>query len=185
MVMTMSEHEFTFIVSGLDPHADDFADRFFEAGCDDATLMLTHGLIAVSFAREAENYTHAVVSGYRDVRKAGAYVERFEPDFLVSKSEIANRSGLTRAAISHYVAGDRGEDFPAPCARVLSKSPLWDWVEVSDWLHRNDQVSADIVVNARVSRVINWFVQKEDKIPDAEKILLEQMKGVAAEPIFA
>lgn len=80
----MSEFQFSYLVSGLDPHADDFADRFYEAGCDDATIMLTRGLVAVCFAREADNYSQAVVSSYRDVLKTGAHIERFEPD---SRSE--------------------------------------------------------------------------------------------------
>ena len=45
----MSEHEFSFVVSGVDPGADDFEDRFAAAGCDDATLMLVNGLVAVAF----------------------------------------------------------------------------------------------------------------------------------------
>ncbi|MEA2889050.1 MAG: hypothetical protein QOD11_3410 [Bradyrhizobium sp.] len=34
----MKTFEFSIIASGLDPEAEDFADRFFNAGCDDATL---------------------------------------------------------------------------------------------------------------------------------------------------
>jgi hypothetical protein len=33
----MKIFEFSIIASGLDPEAEDFADRFFDAGCDDAT----------------------------------------------------------------------------------------------------------------------------------------------------
>ena len=182
----MTDHQFSFLVSGLDPHADDFADRFYEAGCDDATLMLTHGLVAVCFAREADNYAQAVISGYRDVLKTGASVERFEPDFLVSKAEIAARANLSRAAISLYVAGERGSDFPRPHARVTSSSPLWDWVEVSSWLHRHAGLPSEIVVNARVSRAVNWFVQnKEMRVPAPEKSFLRQMENVAREPVLA
>ena len=44
--------------------------------------------------------------------RAGAKVERIEPDHLVSLSEIAERSGLTRQAISLYTRAERGENFP-------------------------------------------------------------------------
>lgn len=175
----MSEFEFSFLLSGPDPHSGDFADRFFEAGCDDATIMLTRGLIAVCFARQADNYAQAVMSGYRDVLKTGAKVERFEPDFLVSRSDISKRAGLSKAAISLYVAGERGRGFPAPCARITSSNPLWDWVEVAAWLHRNEQLPLDAVVNARISRVVNWFVQAGEKMPPAEKALFEKMQDVA------
>lgn len=182
----MSSHDFSFIVSGVEPHADDFEDRFFEAGCDDATLVLTHGLVAVCFAREAEDYRHAVVSAYRDILKSGATVERFEPDFLVSQSDIAKRSGLSRAAISLYVSGERGADFPRPHARVTSTSPLWDWVEVSSWLHQNEQLDLEEVLNARLSRTINWFVQNpKDVIKGADRRLWTVMRNVAREPIYA
>lgn len=180
----MANFEFSFLVSGVDPHAENFADRFYEAGCDDATLMLTRGLIAVCFAREAENYTQAVISGLSDVWKTGACIERFEPDFLVSRSEIAARAGISKAAVSLYVSGERGEGFPAPYARITSSNPLWDWVEVSTWLHKAGQLRTEAVVNARVSRVVNWFVQTTEKIHSPEKLLITKMQDAAKEPVF-
>jgi hypothetical protein len=36
----MKKYEFTIIASGLDADAANFEDRFFEAGCDDATIAL-------------------------------------------------------------------------------------------------------------------------------------------------
>jgi len=182
--MSMNEHQFTFLVSGVDPHSDDFADRFYEAGCDDATLMLTHGFVAVCFAREADNFAQAVVSAYRDVLKAGAVVERFEPDYLVSKAEIAHRAKLSRSVVSLYVTGERGIDFPRPRARVTSSSPLWDWVEVSSWLHKRDVLPSEIVVNARLARTVNWLVQRERPVPAPEKALLRKMESIAREPVL-
>lgn len=182
----MSEHNFAFIVSGVDIGDDRFADRFYEAGCSDATLMLVNGLLAVCFAREAENFSHAVLSGYGDIAKTGCKVERFEPDFLVSRSEIAKRANLTKAAITNYVTGERGENFPAPHARITSASPLWDWVEVSAWLHQNGLLPVEEVVNARISRAINWAVQNLGKnIHDTDRNLVKIMEGVAKEPLFA
>jgi len=89
----MKIHEFTIIASGLDPEADDFEDRFFDAGCDDATIAFQKGVIIVEFAREAVSFSKAVTSVYEDVLHAGANVERVEPDYLGSLSEIAERSG--------------------------------------------------------------------------------------------
>lgn len=177
----MSEYTFTYIVSGLDAHDEDFADRLFEAGCSDATIMLVNGLVAVCFARDAESYAHAVVSAHNELITTGGRIERFEPDFLVSKAEIAKRAGLTRAAIGHYVSGERGKAFPPPLARVMSSSPLWDWVEVSAWLHEKGDVSREEVVNARISRVINWTVQRTGAaLRDSDLDILKAMKGVRA-----
>ena len=153
----MAEYEFIVVATGLDPEAEDFADRFFAAGCDDATIAFQRGAIVLDFAREAKSFEQAVVSAMRDVRKAGATVERVEPDSLVSLSDIAARSGLTKAAISLYATGQRGAGFPPPVSRVTSESPLWDWVEVISWMARFDKsdLPADALSKARTIRKWN------------------------------
>src|SRR5260370_32556555 len=82
-------HEFTIIASGLDPNADDFENRFFEAGCGDATISLQKGSIIEEFSREAQTFASALISACADVVRAGAKVDRIEPDHLVSLSDIA------------------------------------------------------------------------------------------------
>ncbi len=157
----MRTYEFTIIASGLDPHADGFADRFFNAGCDDATISFQKGLIILEFDREAKNFAHAISSAFAAVYMAGAKVERFEPDHLVSLSEIAKRSSLTRSAISHYAKGERGEGFPLPIARVTSESPLWDWVDVSRWMHKYAKLDNEVVLEARLVREANVVVRSK------------------------
>ena len=76
----MKAYEFTIIASGLDSTAPDFEDRFFEAGCDDATLAFLSGRIVVEFQREARNLWHALASATKDVMRAGAVVEHIESD---------------------------------------------------------------------------------------------------------
>ena len=58
----MKTHEFTIVASGLDPEADGYEDRFFEAGCDDATLSFQKGVIIAEFAREAVSFSKAVTT---------------------------------------------------------------------------------------------------------------------------
>ena len=158
----MKQYQFTIIATGIEPEADDFEDRFFEAGCDDATIAFARGAIILEFEREARNLLHGINEAIKDVRRAGAKVVRVEPDYLINLSEIAERSGLTRAAVSLYSKGDRGKDFPAPVARVTSDMPLWDWVEVARWLYKRSQIPADAVVEARVVRYAN---ERLEKIP--------------------
>ena len=110
----MGTHEFTIIASGLDPEANSFADRLFEAGCGDATVSLQKEVILFEFSRDARNFAHALVSAVFDVIKAGAKVERIEPDHLVSLTDIAKRSGLSKAAVSLFTKGERGANFPYP-----------------------------------------------------------------------
>lgn len=157
----MKTFEFAIVASGLDPEADDFEDRFFEANCDDATIAFARGSIILQFAREAETLDDAIVTAIADVRKAGARVDRIEPDYLVSLSEIAERAGLTRAAISHYARGDRGRDFPHPVARVTTESPLWDWTDVAEWLFSREQVDEETVARAKAIRERNVGLEGE------------------------
>ena len=140
--------EFSVIASGLNPQDDDFESRFFDAGCDDATVSFQRGHIIVDFARDADSMVDAIASAVLNVRSAGATVDRVEPDPLVSLSEIAARSAMTRAAMTQYSKGQRGKEFPAPVARVTSNSPLWDWASVARWLFVNDKLSREAVIAA-------------------------------------
>ena len=155
----MKTHEFTIIASGLDPEMEGYEDRFFEAGCDDATLSFQKGVIIAEFSREAVSFSKAVSSAYEDVSRTGAKVERVEPDHLVSLSDIAERSGLTRQAISLYTRAERSSGFPNPVARVTSNSPLWDWLEVTEWLHAHARIDREAVVNARIVKEANRFLE--------------------------
>jgi hypothetical protein len=156
----MKMYEFTIIASGLDPEADDFADRFYEAGCSDASISFQRGTIIIEFGREAKDFAHAVVSAFEDVRKAGAKIERFEPDYLVTLTDIAERTGLSKAAISLYTKGERGKAFPSPVARVTSDSPLWDWVDVSRWMHATNKLPMAAVLEARTMREASAWARK-------------------------
>jgi hypothetical protein len=156
----MKTFEFSIIASGLDPEAEGFADRFFNAGCDDATLSFQKGHTILDFARDAASLEEAIASATSAVSKAGAKVDRVEPDPLVSLSEIAARTGLTRAAISHYAKGARGQDFPAPIARVTSESPLWDWATVAKWMYENDKLALEAAVGAETVKRANEAIGK-------------------------
>lgn len=162
----MTTYDFTFVVDA-DPHSDDFEDRFIDAGCDDATFILMRGAAAISFDREAASYKEAVFSALKQIKSAGSEILRFEPDFLVSASDIAARSGLTRAAIGHFGKGDRRYGFPAPHSRLNSSSPLWDWVLVSEWLVKQGKVSEDVHREAMISRIINAGSQINQIDPNA------------------
>ena len=162
----MTLFDFTFVVDA-DPDAEDFEDRFIEAGCDDATFLLMRGAAALSFDREAESYKHAVLSAYQQIKRAGSDIIRFEPDFLVSAIEIAERAGTTKQNITHYIKGDRRSGFPLPHARLASKSPLWDWVEVSRWLVDHEMLQEEVYREASISRIINACAQMNDVIPTA------------------
>jgi predicted transcriptional regulator len=154
-------HNFAIIVSGIDTDSSDYADRFFEAGCDDATIAVQKGLIVFDFDREARSFKGALISALACVEKAGANIERVEPDFLVSASEISKRAKLTRAAISHYASDQRGEGFPRPIARVTSENPLWDWAEVATWMYAQKKISRDELVRALILKIVNVILSEK------------------------
>ncbi|OAN68235.1 hypothetical protein A8B82_23160 [Sulfitobacter sp. EhC04] len=150
----MTVFDFTFVVEAdLDDEA--FEDRFFEAGCDDATYMVMRGNGHLCFDREAETYKEAVLSAYEQIVSTGTSIVRFEPDFLVSAAEIASRSDMTKQAIGLFIKGARRDGFPAPTARVNSASPLWDWVQVSRWMVDHGKLDFHVYCDALLSRVIN------------------------------
>jgi hypothetical protein len=155
MEARMNNYTFTIVASGLDREAEDFEDRFFEAGCDDATISVQKGVIILDFNRETRSFLHALKSAMIDIEAAGATVVHVEPDHLVSLSDIAARAGLTRAAVSHYATGKRGTGFPSPVMRVTTESPLWDWVEVARWLRRQGRLNMRELLRARVVRSAN------------------------------
>jgi hypothetical protein len=171
---TLKAYEFSIIASGLNPEAEDFESRFFDAGCDDATVSFQKGHIIVDFSREAESIGEAIGSAVENIMAAGAHVDRIEPDPLVSLADIASRAGMTRAAMTQYSKGQRGRDFPAPVARVTSDSPLWDWASVAKWLFQNKKVERETAIEAAAVTAANEAIQAhEAKISEALKSRLE------------
>jgi hypothetical protein len=159
----MKTFEFSIIASGLDPNADDFETRFYNAGCDDALIAFQKGHIIIDFAREAKSIDAAIASAVENVCAAGAKIDRIEPDPLVNLSEIASRSEMTRAAISNYAKGDRGKkDFPAPVAKVTSDTPLYDWAAVATWMALNKKIPADLAIEAGVFKEANNAIASGD-----------------------
>ena len=159
----MKTFEFSIIASGLDPEADDFESRFYDAGCDDATISFQKGHIILDFAREAASIDEAVSSAIEAVSSTGAAVNRVEPDPLVNLSEIASRVGMTRQAITQYSKGQRGKDFPAPVVKITTDSPLWDWPDVALWFFRQGRIPRDAVIEAEVVKAANRILESEDR----------------------
>lgn len=172
----MSVHRFTLIAeSDGELDVETLAERLFEVGGDDATVSVRRGLYRIDFDREAKTFLRALVSAAQDVQRAGATPIHVEPHHLVNLAEIAERTGITRAAVWHYASGVRGDRFPPPVARVTTDSPLWDWVDVSRWLWQRGQLPRDAVTQARIVRLANIgklrdHVQQRQRVIDRLKL---------------
>jgi hypothetical protein len=160
--MANKVYEFCVIASGLDPAADDFESRFFDAGCDDATVSFQKGHVILDFSRKAASLNDAICSAVECAQKAGAKVDRIEPDPLVSLSDIAERVEMTRGALTQYAKGQRGKgDFPAPAVRVTSENPLWEWKTVARWFAQTKKIDDAAVVEADVVSAANVAIKME------------------------
>ena len=117
----MKTFEFSVVASGLDPEAEGFADRFFEAGCDDATVGFQKGRIILDFARDAACLDEAIASAVAAVTAAGAKVDRVEPDPLVSLSDIAARTGMSR--VGSPMIACAGRTLPSSTSFLAPRHP--------------------------------------------------------------
>ena len=159
----MPIHDFAFILDA-DPHDQSVEDLFFDEPFLDTTLILQNGALALSFDREASTFKDAVLSGYQDIRNAGIRIISFDPDYLVTSSEIARRVGVSRSAISKYERSDIDNGFPTPVRHVLSNRPVYDWVSVSKWFLDREEISKEEHIHALISRVMNFGAQAENSM---------------------
>jgi len=74
----MKYWDFIVILKGVDEVSDALADALFEAGCDDATVGSSCGLVSVSFSRDAGTLQEAIATAVSDVRRAGCDVSRVQ-----------------------------------------------------------------------------------------------------------
>jgi hypothetical protein len=71
-------HRFTLALEGSEGWSAAREDALFEAGCDDATILVQAGRVYLEFDREAPSLENATLSAIRDVRRAGLRVLRVD-----------------------------------------------------------------------------------------------------------
>lgn len=156
----MTTYDFAFVLDA-DPHDEAVEDMFLCEPFDDATLILQNGALAISFDRTEKTYKDAVLSAYTDIKAAGVGIISFDPDYLVTATEIAKRVQLSKAVISKYTHPALENGFPAPVRGVLSNRPVYDWVPVSRWFMEQEKIDVSEYRHAVVSRVMNIGAQAE------------------------
>lgn len=75
----MINYGFTVQVAGIDPTRDNYEDALYEAGCDDALVVVLGGSLHLDFHRMAATFDDAVRSASKDVEQAGGKVVKVAP----------------------------------------------------------------------------------------------------------
>jgi hypothetical protein len=71
------KYEFSLILAQSEV-ADEDADKLYEAGCNDASILTRDGVTRLQFDRQAANLDEALASAIRNVERAGFAVSRVE-----------------------------------------------------------------------------------------------------------
>ena len=75
----MNNYGFSVLVAGIDLAADNYEDVLFEAGCDDALVLVRDGQLILDFHRDGGTFDEAVQSATESIERAGGKVARVAP----------------------------------------------------------------------------------------------------------
>jgi hypothetical protein len=95
-----AEHGFTLVIDGVPDLTSEVVNALFEAGCDDATPVMTGGRLYMGFDRSATTLGEAISSAIEDVRKADIGAKVIRVDEVVPGSGSAEKAYLTAGAIN-------------------------------------------------------------------------------------
>lgn len=129
----MQSVEWMFVIPGISGPDDPRIDALYErADC----LVESHsGLKLVTILATGSTAVEAGLSALTTMEQCGLHAERSYPD-LVTRSDIAERTGKERQAVDHWIRGNRRKDFPTPVH--LAGRGLWLWRDVAEWLEREN-----------------------------------------------
>ena len=149
----MKDYHFTIVVRDANQALEQLEDQFYEAGCDDALLCSYNDTIYLEFDREAESAELAIQSAIDNILSLGFKDLVIEEQGFSTLSEMADRAGITRQALSLYAQNKRGGgDFPRPMYGLSSKITMYYWPEVATWLFKNNKINKAVydVANAQI-----------------------------------
>ena len=188
--MKKEVHTFTLLLVNEHELTTELEDALFEAGCDDGMLFSKNQVVYIEFDRDADSLEEAIVSAINNVESAGFQVARVEPSDLVTSAEISRRANRSRQSVAQIIKGKRGKGgFPIPVAGVTSKTSVWSWAEVSNWLLKEEKIDdlflikkAEVIRDVNetlelrrhpyLAKKMNFFFNKINQKPDAIATLL-------------
>ncbi|HEX5361377.1 MAG TPA: XRE family transcriptional regulator [Fluviicoccus sp.] len=150
----MNTYHFTIVIRDARTDMPDLEDRLFTAGCDDALVCSHNQTVYLEFDREADSAEIAIRSALDNIRAAGFHDPVIQEAGVSSLAEMAQRAGVTRAALSLYAKNKRGDGhFPAPMYGVAAGSALYSWPEVAEWLYKQGTLGQAEYEVARAARI--------------------------------
>lgn len=136
----------------------DLNDDLIDAAGDDFIMTAIGNSLVIDFYRAAASYESAIVSAIKQIKSVkGISVKSVDAGQYVSLSDAATLANLHRSALSKYRAGTRvkGQPFPSAYMRGKSKTPLYDWAEVAQWLEDNNIIEAGLAEQAKTTSLVN------------------------------
>lgn len=149
----MNTYHFTIVIRDARFDMENLEDRLFEAGCDDALICSYNNTVYLEFDRESENAEQAIKSAIENIKSAGFKELIIEEQGYSTLSEMAERAGLSRQALSLYAQNKRGDgQFPTPVYGLATKTALYSWPEVATWLYGKGKLNIE---QYEVSQVVH------------------------------
>jgi len=152
--------EMTFHVQAV-PNAlvDELIDEF------DATAGTDHtGHDFVTVVGKGRTFEDAARAAVTELQVKGLCIIRLVPD-LVTRSEIAERLGVTRQAVQHWVTGSRRRTFPKAVNPV--GGGVWSWHDVHEWAVAQGHCDREDLAfpTSAECDVINAWIESEQRGP--------------------
>jgi predicted DNA-binding transcriptional regulator AlpA len=158
--MKSYEFELIFKVPNSQENLEEYSDRLYESGCDDAIISTGQlGVIALSFTREAKSAQIAIESAISNVHDAIPDAELIEasPDF-VSITDIASILGYSR----QYTRKLFNEKTTLPDPIHIGSPTIWHLSEILNWIKQKSiqtQLEDSLVEVSMITRAVNFQKQ--------------------------
>ena len=139
--------ELAFIFDHGLPNRTVMEEAFFNADLTELTLMSRNGIFyAVAFWDSSSEDIKALDSLVLKVKCAhpSIRIQSVEPSNMVTSAEIARRLNRSRQSVQLWISGARGSgNFPVPVAGMTSKTLIWNWIEVLNWIKSENLQSVE------------------------------------------
>lgn len=106
----------------------------------DAFVSRFSGVPYVTILQDAPGGIEAARRLLGRLKDFGCEVVSIDPDF-VTRTEIAERLGASRQAVSHWVAGQRQVEFPFPLPSIQAGISLWCWSDIVNWARESKHLA--------------------------------------------